>query len=219
VFSRRRRYMLLGATLAALTASVALAATQQTYSQKFSVKKPGQSTGMTFKSSTHDPSAPGGVATAVRTVTLTLPAGAKINNGAVAKCVNPPSCPAKSKVGSGSATSNVAGNAVPTSVVAYNRAGGLVLVIANPLGAPIVLQPSLAGGKLTLTLPDLSFGVVKIVVTDLSLTINKIGSGKKAFTTTPRTCPKSHAWLFQGAFSYADGTRKSLTAKSACTSR
>jgi hypothetical protein len=215
---RHRHYAMLGGSLAvaASVSAVALAATQQTYSQKFTVKHPGQPTAMTLSASV---SAKGG-AQQVKTVTLTFPAGTKINTGAVVKCVHAAACPAASKVGLGKAPVLVGGSRSTFLVLAYNRAGGMVLVFSNPVGASTVLKPAFApGSKLVIAVPKLiSFGPPPgPVLSSLSLTINKVGTAKTPYLRTPASCPKSGAWTFTGRFVYPAGTPTvSSTSKSAC---
>jgi hypothetical protein len=212
---RRRRYALFAATLAAaaLTTSIALAATQQNYTQKFTVKKPGQSTGMSFRANQ-----PGAQAVSAKKVTLTFPAGTKINTGALAKCTNPSSCPAKSKLGTGTATVILGTAQLPLGATAYNRAGGIALVVMDPTNPtqPIVLKPVLVGNKLILNIPTLTKGPFTLILADLSVTVQKIGSGSKAYMRTPATCAKGGTWTFTGQFDYVDGTSQTKTSKSAC---
>lgn len=53
------------------------------------------------------------------------------------------------------------------------------------------------------------------MLSSLSISVKKIGTGKKAYVTAPRACPKG-GWTFKGVFDYYDGTSQSLTSKSAC---
>jgi hypothetical protein len=205
-----------GATLlAALTATVALAATQQTYSQKFTTKHPGKSSGMTFSAAASDPT--GAPPVQAKRVVLTFPAGTRVNTGAVSRCVNASKCPAKSQIGSGQAVVLLGTAPQKLSVAAYNRAGGMVLAISNPLGAPVILKPTLSGSTLTLQIPSLRYGAVAILLTRLSLNIKQQGVGPKAYVRTPAACPKAGAWTFGAKFSYIDGTVTSLSSRSPCT--
>lgn len=214
----RRSYTLIGATLAAaaLTASVAIAATEQTYSQKFTVKKPGQSTGMTFKADQ-----PTKTPTSAKRVTLTFPPGTKINPDALPKCSKPPKCPKASKVGTGTATVMLGAAALPLSSTAYNRKGGLVLVVDDPTDPthPIVLKPAIRGEKLVLDVPPLKKGGLTLVLKGVTLATDQIGKGAKAYVRTPPVCAKGGAWTFKGKFEYVDGTSKELTSKSPCVKR
>lgn len=199
----------IGAALALAAASVAVAASGgQTYSQKFTARHPGKPTGVKFQ-------AAGPIQ--ANSVTLTFPKGTKINTAALARCANVANCPASSRIGSGTATVSVVGAALQLPVAAYNRAGGMVLVVTNPLGSPVVLQPSLSGRKLQVALPALSAGGVPITVTGLQLAVSKIHSGHKAYITTPPRCPSSGAWTFTGQFTYASAPATMIKSRSACT--
>jgi hypothetical protein len=138
-------------------------------------------------------------------VTLTFPSGTKINGGALAKCTNPPACPAKSRLGTGAATVILASGVklALTDIGIYNRSGGMVIVINTgvPGLPPVVLKPGLSGLKLTLSLPHLAFpvpggGSISAVLASLSIASNKIGTGKKAYLTTPSSCAKGGGWTF-----------------------
>lgn len=213
--SLSKRWAFAGAPLAAVLAtSVALAAVQQTYSQRFTVKHPGKSSGMTFSATARDSA--GGTPTAAKTVTLMFPTGTKIDTGVVPRCVKPTACPAKTKIGSGQATAVFSTLANKLAVTAYNRAGGMVLSITNPLGAPVILKPTIVGRKLTLTIPSLSFNGTPIIVSALSLNISKLGTTKKPYVKTPTSCPKSGAWKFSARFVYVDGTTTTLSSASSC---
>ncbi len=203
---------------AALTASPAVAATIQTYSQSFSVKRPGTSTGMKFLASAKDPSAPLGAPVPARKLTLTFPAGTRINTATLARCRNAASCPDKSRLGAGKAVVILLGDRYTLPVTAYNRAGGMVLNVVNPLGSEIVLEPVLSRNALSISLPNLSVMSRPIVLSELALVIRPHGSGSTAYATTPKACSSSHAWTFKARFDYADGATKMLTSKSACVS-
>lgn len=209
MFSKSKIWVLpIGGAVAIAATSVAVAASNgQSYSQKFTVKRLGKPSGMTFQ-------AAGQVQAS--SVTLTFPRGTKINTSILTKCTSATSCPASSRIGSGTATVSVAGATLPLPVAAYNRAGGMVLVVTNPLGAPVVLQPSLSGRKLQVTLPALSVGGVPITVTGLELTVTKIRSGHKAYITTPSRCPRSGAWTFTGYFTYPNSPATTIKSRTAC---
>jgi hypothetical protein len=198
----------IGAALAIAVASAAVAASSgQSYSQKFTVKRPGQASAMTFQAASQ---------VQASSVTLTFPRGTKINASILTRCTTAPNCPASSSIGSGTATVSVAGATLPLPVAAYNRAGGMVLVVANPLGAPVVLQPSLSGRQLQVTLPALSAGGIPITVKALKLSVKKISSGHKAYITTPPRCPTSGAWTFTGHFTYPNVPPTTIKSRSAC---
>ena len=207
--STTKLWRLLGAGVIALLAlaSVAVAAgITQTYSQKFTTTHPGQVSGMSFRA---------GGSPQAKSVTLTFPAGTVINTKAVARCTGASSCPAASKVGAGTATVRVAGAAAGLAATAYNRAGGMVIIIPAPIGS-VVLRPTLSGRKLSITIPSLKVAGSAVTLVSLKLDINAIGSGTKAYLRTPASCPKAKVWTFTGRFTYSGGRSRTLTSRSAC---
>ena len=202
---RIRTLAVAGGLTAVLSASVAHAAPTQTNGQKFTTKHPGQSTGLTFAASS---TGTGGAAPVqAKTVTLAFPAGTKIDTGAVKS---------GAEVGSGKATVLIGGLApMSLDVTASNRKGGMTLSVSNPLGTPIVLKPGLSGGKLTLIIPKFSVSGQTIVLSKLALSISKAGTAKRPYARTPKSCPAG-GWKFTGSFAYLDGSKQTLTSKSAC---
>ena len=201
----------MGAAVALTSTSLALAASNgQTYAQKFTTKHPGRPSGMTFRAASQ---------VQAKTVTLTFPAGTKIDTAALKRCATAPNCPMTSGIGSGTATVSIAGATLHLPVAAYNRSGGMVLVVSNPLTptTPVVLTPALTGRTLKVTLPTLSVAGQPITVTGLQLTVSKIISGRKAYITTPKTCPASRAWTFRGQFTYPNAPATASTSRSPCT--
>jgi hypothetical protein len=183
-------------------AAAAVAAGSQSYSQKFTVKHPGKPTGMTV-------SAAGPVQP--KTITLTFPAGTKINQKATPRCTPTLSCPGAALLGSGTATVRVIGVTQPMPITVYNRKGGLLLLVLAPGTGNIPLEPTLSGRTLTLSVPALP-----VTLKALKLTINKVGKGLGAYMRTPATCPKTGVWKFTARFAYPNGTSTTRTSRSAC---
>jgi hypothetical protein len=203
VSSRHRHLTVLGVILAAaLMCAVALAGTIQTYSQKFTVKHPGQATGMTLRTSAR--ATGGATPKQPKTVTLTFPSGMKLD---------PFSIGATAKIGSGTAT--FIGTPARTVTVYNRRPTGMTLVISNPVGMSVTMNGQYAhmGGQLVLTIPK--FRIPPAVLSGLSLSI-KAGSTKQPFMRTPTKCPAG-GWKFSAAFVYPAGTpREVLSSTSAC---
>ncbi len=109
------RVVVASAIAALVLAAAAVATITQTYTQTFSNSHPGQSSGMNFQA-WGSPQA--------KTVTLTFPPGTVINTKALAACGNTArTCPARSKVGTGSAVIRLGTLSMTLPVAAYNRAG------------------------------------------------------------------------------------------------
>jgi hypothetical protein len=171
---------------------------------------------------------------AARTVIVQFPPGTKINSKAVKQCVASPSdfqtkgkgaCPAASKIGSGSAeaiTGLGAGiDPVGENVTAFNTKKGIYFLLtpAGTVGQTAVLtakwsgagaasaRSAAAGPKLTTVVPPfpLPGGAGEAALTKFDLTVKSHGKGKKAYSTTPRTCPKSGKWKLSATFKYDGG--------------
>ncbi len=198
--TKRARW--LSVLLVLCIAGAAVAAGSQRYSQKFTVKHPGKPTGMTLSAAGKVPP---------KTVTLTFPAGTRINQKATPRCTPSLSCPGGALLGTGTATVRIIGVTQPLPITVYNRNGGLLLLVTAPGTGTIPLEPTLSGRKLTLDVPALP-----VTLLALKLTINKIGKGTAAYMRTPATCPKTGAWKFTARFGYANGTGTTRTSRSAC---
>jgi len=221
------------AIVAVAAASSAMAATQQTYSQKFTVTKAGSATGSLFSASARDPQAVNQQPSPARQVTLTFPSGTKVNTKAVPACsasdtqlaqLGPAACPAKTKVGSGSGkviTPLVTLPLVDAKVTAFNRKGGMILLVQPTVSNPVILRPTLAGGKLKISVPQVCLvgtgpDCGEAVLADFTLSLKKITSKKTGtYLTTPRKCPAG-GWVFKSAFTFKDGTTQALESKQAC---
>lgn len=193
-------------------AGVAVAAViTQKYTQKFTTNHPGQASGMTFQA---------GGSPQAKSVTLTFPAGTVINTKAVAACgKTAKTCSVASKVGSGTAVVRLGTTSLATNVTAYNRVGGMTIIVTSPVKPDVVLRPTLTKGVLQIPIPSLVIAGSKITLTSLTLKVNKIGSGSRAYLRTPPTCPKSKVWAFTGRFTYPGGAVKTLKSASPCVTR
>ena len=201
--SRHKHLTVLGVVLAAaLMCAVALAATMQTYSQKFTVKHPAQATAMTLRWSAR--ATGGATPKQPKKVTVTFPNKMFIDTFAVG---------ANAKIGSGTATFS---SSPPRAVTVRSAGpGGIALVITNPVGTSVTMNVPYAhmGAQMVLNIPK--FSHPRTVLTGLSLTI-KAGSPKRPYLKTPPTCPTG-GWKFSAAFVYPAGTpTQVLSSTSAC---
>jgi hypothetical protein len=157
------RKLVIGAlvgVLALAVAAVALAATQQTYSQTFSSSKAGKSVGTVFSTDSTDPAntANNNQPKAVRTFNIKFPAGTAVNYKAAPICKasddtliqkgGKPACP-KAVIGSGNAKVTLPfPNSAPVNAVvtAFNNKNALVLYVdPSPIAQPIILRPKFKG--------------------------------------------------------------------------
>jgi predicted Zn-ribbon and HTH transcriptional regulator len=221
------RKLLLGAIAGAVmlaVAAIAMAATDTTYTQTYTNKKAGKSTGTFFKTTSIDSSntANNMQPSPTRRLTITFPKGTKINQKAAPFCKqlqedepNGNVCPKKTKIGDGHAEARLKFNGtapIPATVTAYNRKKGLWLYIVPqaPGQAPIVLKPKFKGLRLITNVPPLCVlndcaTNGEAVLTEFDLTTKAIKKHKKVFLTTPAKCTKA-GWTFKALFEYDPGT-------------
>ena len=154
------RKLVIGALVSALAlaiAAIALADTTQTYTQKFSSNRTNKSAGISFSTSSNDPSNPKNQQPkSVRTFNIKFPAGTKVNsNGApICKATDDQMTQAggnlckKAVIGAGQARVKLPfpGFAdINATVKAFNAKKSLLLYV-NPQGAqPIILRPKFKG--------------------------------------------------------------------------
>jgi hypothetical protein len=224
-------------------AAIALAATQQTYTQKYidkngkGLNKVNSSVGTDFRVTAIDKANTGGneQPTPAREVNIKFPAGTKIDTTTVPVCknldesANDP-CPKNTKVGSGNAEARLKFNGtspIPAKVTAYNRTKGLWLYIVPQVQgqAPIVLKPAFKGLVLVTKIPPLCVppgqppscdpALGEAVLTKFNLKTKPFKKGKKTYIKAPAACPKA-GWKFEGTFKYSDGTKKTLPSIQKC---
>ena len=233
---------LVGVAVLALC-GVAVAKTVGTFSGTYSVKKVNSSSG--FKvgiTSSEEGAAPGTKpSNPVRNTVLTFAAGTKITPKAAAQCkasaeevqsTKGAACPAASKIGTGDAEAITGFGAgidpVKENIVAYNRPGGLFLLLTpqGAIGQTAVLESKLSGLELTTPVPpfclpggsppDCANGEAVLTKFNLTTVKKKKGSGAKAlyYIRTPPKCRKS--WTTKFTVTYKDGTSETDTSKTTC---
>lgn len=234
-----RKSYLIGALVGALAlvfAAVSFAATSSQFKQtavvKFTTSKARTATGTNAVLVATDPGAvPAGAFKGASKVVINL-GGATVNTKAGKQCklpkANAASCPANTKIGSGTAVANLVGgtNVTPNirqTVTAYLAKGSIYFVVKGvTLPTTTILQSSFGKGKLTTNVardvPPLPGGN-KIVLTDFRVKLKKVVSGKgkkrKALLTTPK-CGKSKKFTVTTSFTYDDGTKASVKTKQKC---
>lgn len=219
------------AVVALASGGVALASSQfkQTSKITLTATKAGASTGFKVSIASSDPGAPNGQPQALKTLTVTFPTNTKFNfkSSAIKQCTasaielvgtKGAACPAKSKIGTGTAMANGAPvyPKIPEIATAYAGKGKLlfVLVPATAVGSTLVLEGAVSANKLTTPVPALSSGGLTIVITELTLTVKTLGSGKQAFVAAGQ-CSKGK-FNVKSNFVYYTGSPVSLTSSSKC---
>jgi len=232
--------------LALAVCGVAVAATVGTFSGTYTVKKIKSSSG--FKvgiTSSEDGVAGSKPSNPVRNTVLKFAPGSKIDPSVVPYCTasatevqntKGTACPAGSKIGAGEAEAITGFGAgidpVKEDIVAYNRKGGLFLLLTpqGAIGQTAVLESKLSGLKLTTPVPPFCLpggsppacenGEAVLTKFDLTTLKKSKGRGakKKNYITTPPKCTKK-GWVTSFTVTYKDGTSETDTAKTACKTR
>jgi hypothetical protein len=215
--------------------AVAFGAFQQTFTQSFTVTKPNKLTGInTLITSTDDA---GAKPKEVSRVIIKFNKGTKFNYNVPAICkltaeqiagASDPltACPAKSKVGTGSAEADAA-PLIPSSqqvledITAFNTTKGIYFVLtdkdnnpsdSNP-GQLLVIKGVLSGATLTTDVPVLNVAGTSVVLTKFELSIKKVSKKTKKngkttvvnYITTPNKC-SGGKWTNVSTFQYRDGS-------------
>ncbi len=224
--------LLTAATAMLMVAAVAVASSQfkQTSNIKLTATKEGKATGFTAAIQSSDPGEPGGKPQALKTLTITLPSATKFNfkSKALKLCTASDTeikgtggavCPAKSKIGSGSAEANGAPvfPAIPENATAYAGKGNIIFLLAptGPAGTVLVLHGIVSANKVTTTVPMISAGGLTIVITALNLKVNTIGSAKTAFITAGKC--SAGKFNVKSSFLYYTGATQALSSSSKCS--
>lgn len=212
-------------------AGVAWASSQfkQSSNIALTATKAGAPTGFKVSIASSDPGAPNGQPQALKVLTVTFPKNTRFNfkSTAVKQCTASPTelvatkgaaCPAKSKIGSGTAVANGAPvyPTIPENATVYVGKGKLLfmLVPTGPVGTPLPLEGAVSGNKLTTPVPALSSGGLNIVITEFKVTVKTVGSGKQAFVTAGQ-CTKGK-FTVKSSFTYYTGSPVSKSSSSKC---
>ncbi len=212
-------------------AGIALASPlfKQTANIKLTAKKAGASSGFEASLASSDTGAPNEKPQALKALTVTFPKGTRFDfkSGAIAQCTASPvelvatkgaACPAKSRIGTGTANTNGAPvyPKIPESATVYVGKGKLlfVLVPTTAVGEVLPLEGTVSANKLTTRVPELAKAGLTFVITQLTLNVKAAGSGKQAFVTAGR-CTKGK-FTVKSSFVYYAGSPVSLTSSSKC---
>jgi hypothetical protein len=244
------RKLLLGATVGVVVlaiAAIAYATTTTTFEQTYVgkngkvVKSRSTSVATSFATtSTDDQNTENNKQPkAAREFDVTFPAGSKIDTGAAPQCknFNPQAnkpCPDNTKIGSGHAKVRppFPGDDIDAVVTAYNRKGGLYLLVQPTIGSAVPLSSKFKGLTLKTAVPptcippssnqggsckDTSGNPGKeLILTEFDLKTKPVKKGKKVFLKSPGSCPASKQWKFSAHVEYSDGTKSNYPAVSPC---
>lgn len=218
------------AVLASAAVTMASSQFQQTAKITLTGAKAGASTGFKAALASTDPGEPGAKPQALRTLAITFPSGTRFNfkSKAIKPCTaseieikgtSGAACPAKSKIGTGSAEANGAPlfPQLPESVTAYVTRTGIIflLVPKGPAGSVLVLHGRVSANKLSVGVPALAAGPIAIVITKLELAVSRLGAGKSSFVTAGK-CTGGQ-FKVQASFLYWTGVKQTIPSVSKCS--
>jgi hypothetical protein len=224
--------------LAALClAAVALAAFHQTAAITLTTHTAGRSTGIVAAVGSSDPTAPGAKPKSTTRVAITFPHGTAFNlrTSLVAVCrltdkqiTTPfgPECPAKSQIGSGTATANASPlqQVITARIRAYVHSDDQILLDLTPSlpgATPIIIHATISGSTLTMAVPQVvlgkahGFAGITAVLVSLKLHIPALGRGHDDLIRAGRCT--AHQFLITSRFVYTDRSRLTVRRASRCT--
>jgi hypothetical protein len=206
-------------------AGAALAAFTQVSNITLTTTKAGHSTGIV--ADIHSTSDTPQALKAATLLVVKFPAGTKFQLGLVKPCklsdqqlMSGTSCPAKSKVGSGSAQASAypLPQAITAGVKAF-AAGphSMVLVVhaTQPIPQTLIIHETVSGSKLSIPVPTPTVAGVKVVLTSLQLSVPARGSGRSALITAGKCT--AHNFVVNSHFVYDDGSTMDLQSSSPCS--
>jgi hypothetical protein len=191
------------------------------FTLRFSSRKPRTGTGAHLQAVVHRGSA-SEKPSPLRREVLDLPAGARFDGGAVPACratdnqidlLGPAACPKASEVGSGTIQVAMGSPLDPETadVTIFNWGRGTIEVVTAPgTNATLAIDRGdfTGPGELTNHPPRAPGGPpdFETSVSAVDFTYSHVGNGHgRAFITTPRSCPSTHAWVSRVSYTTADG--------------
>ncbi|MFL5827341.1 MAG: hypothetical protein ACJ76V_12520 [Thermoleophilaceae bacterium] len=204
-----------------------------TWDAKTTSTKVNSSTGLstTIKGA---PSGLDGKQLPIRKVTVQFPPGTKINTKALPECTASPQtiqntngnvC-SKSRVGTGLVKANTGLGAgidpISEDVQAFNGKKKIFFLLTpkGAIGQTAVLTGNFRGTKAPKLVVDVPLfpipGGSNAVLIQFDFAVKKTGSGKKAYGTTPKTCPRSGKWQLPATLGYDGHADVHATATGPC---
>ncbi len=201
----------------------------------FTTQTPGTSSGRLEHGDFVDPANPGGKPHGVRSVVLQLAEGARWDTDAIPQCSasdvalmasGPSGCPPETRIGQGPVVVDTgfegSNRNLEFDFTAFNADDGMILVgRERQSGGHIVVRGTISGGRLEIQFPPApgtppEGGALKqerIVFFERS----EVRDGRRrAYLTTPPTCPASGEWVNRLTYTYGDGVSETVESRSPC---
>lgn len=205
------------------------------YDLNLSTQRPASSTGLTFHILYKHPEDPEAKPPPITGAVFTLPAGMRLDNGALPKCTasdqdfraqGRQACPAETKVGEGTLTAMTGfpgADPVTTDVVAFNGDGEVIEVVffegTNTVAGMDRL--TIEGRRLVAHPPATPGGPPdgRTAVREITLQFPaRVGAGGRPYVTTPRKCRRGR-WISTAAYEFADGGKTTVSSRMPCKRR
>jgi hypothetical protein len=198
----------------------------------YSATAPAQTTGVAFHVLYKHPSDSAAKPPPLTKAAFELPAGTRIDNGAVPQCeatddefqaMGRDACPAASKVGEGTLTVMTGSPTDPTvfDSTAFNGKGEIVeLVTVKGTNTTAGLdRQKISGSTLTANPPALPGGPPdgRTAVREIVLALPARADNGRPYIVTPGLCDASGGWQSRGTFEFNDGGRSSVVSSTPCT--
>jgi hypothetical protein len=225
-----RKFVLASLVIGTLAASagVALSSPQfvATFQFAYSSTKPGSPSGLDGLGTWSDPGEPAGKPKEVTRIKVIGAPGLRLDTSALPICRASDSvvqrralraCPASSKLGTVKGEAVIStGNPFNTVATLFNGRRKIIVVVM--LGDRLLTNFSDDVGRRSVT-------VNLKILPGISLTrfephiprhLRRLGKKRRAYVTTPPTCPASGVWITTAIFTYRDGSQQTLTAPTPC---
>jgi hypothetical protein len=215
-------------------AGIAFASPQfvSTFSGTYSVQTPSTSSGLDALATWSDPAEPSGKPKEIQKIEVRLNPGSRLDTSALPACKASDeevqirtvrACPAKTKLGEVRGQGVYAGSTAPFNTFAtlFNARRQIIVVVTldNRNGRLLSnFRDDVGKSSITVNLKvGRGISLVRFQA-HVPAHSRRKGGRRRAFFTTPRSCPPSGAWTTTVVFSYRDGSTDQHTAASPCKS-
>jgi hypothetical protein len=223
---------LCGLSLACAAGGVALASPQfsSTFAGSYSSQAPGKPSGFDALATWSDPGEPGAKPKEINKIKVQFAPGGKLDTRALPTCDASAediaikavrACPAKAKLGEVHGQGVYAGSTAPFNTLAtlFNARRQIIVIVTldNAKGRLITdFRDDVKKDSITVNL-KIGHGISLIrFQAHVPTHFRKRGKKRRAYFTTPTTCPPGGTWTNIATFSYRDGTSDQHSSPTPC---
>jgi hypothetical protein len=204
------------------------------YSLKFTTRTPGAPSGAVERVVFTNRDDPEAKPPAPKEIVLRLPAGGRIDTGAVDRCsasdaelmaMGPAACPDKSRVGTDTLVidTGFAANRYLTADLVFFNADHQLIILGRDrqTGAYVVTRAKVTKDSADIPFPQLpgtppDGGAIKREHAILYRATSRRGGRLRSYITTPPACPASGHWTLSGTYTYHDDSKQTKRSPSPC---